>query len=106
MDDYHDYPEIQQTIAFSLAVIQKRPPTWINLVDFTEGLLLPALAESIINGKEHYELSTLCDARILRCLCRFGLLEKEHNKDERYKVSGKCYRKTPLFDKFVRVEFG
>lgn len=105
MDGYPDFPGIQQTLTFSLAAIKQKPDKWMKFADFTKDVLLTAVTDNILYQNPSEDMARLCDTRILRHLKRFGLLEAEFHAEHKYWSDPERYRKTPLFDKFIRLEF-
>ena len=69
------------------------------------GLILPGIAMNILNNEGPRDYVYLCEVRILRHLFRFGLLEAEFDTERKYWSDPERYKKAPLFDKFIRVEF-
>ncbi len=85
-------------------VVQNRLGDWVTLVDFASWCLPIDLIRT-------YRISPQADAcfyllsRVVRPLLWLGLLERKPGQD-RARIEEQQYRKTPLFDRFIRIMMG
>jgi hypothetical protein len=99
-------PGVQRTLAFSIFQLGRHAADWATAERLAECVLLP---EALDPTDPYYGSHTavwLLATRLLNPLCEFGLLERRRtgNGPEWQRVSE--FRKAPLFDRFVRFDFG
>lgn len=86
-----------------LGVVQSRLDDWVELADFA-GWCLPL---GMITASRIDPVSDACFhliSRLIRPLIWMGLLERKPEQD-RTRIEQRHYRKTILFDRFIRIAF-
>ena len=103
-DRLPDLEDIQETFDYTLYRIGQICDDYRTMKELFDKIFLPKVKEEILDicsppRKESWVL----EARIIRPLAMFGLLEVVKKTDD-YRSRIKEVRKTPLFDEFVRWE--
>ena len=95
----------QNRVPALLAEIATRPAKWQRPLDVITFLLQPGF-EELTNETELRYLGTTVDARVLRPLCDFGLMEIRSVTPPGTFREMREYRKTSLFDRFLSFPLG
>jgi len=99
LDVEWDFPEVQDTLAFSLYALAKQADDWTSVEDLLEKAFLPGIAAAMPELSYGGSMGWwILRHRILLPLNDFGLLEID-GEDEDMRV-----KKTPLFDRFISFD--
>ncbi len=96
---------LQHTVAFSLYRLSTAAVEWRNPYELAAEVVLPEVYDELVDPRWDDEAAMRIEARLLRPLEWFGLLERRdlpspNSFDRPYEV-----RKTVLFDRFIRFRF-
>jgi hypothetical protein len=100
-------PGIQRTVAVSLFLLGRHAGEWAGAETLAERVLLPDAADPTARVDDPYRADAvrwLVAARLLHPLRRFGLLERRLVGEGPEWQRRTEFRKTPLFDRFLRFE--
>lgn len=102
-DRIEEYPEVQQTIRYSLYVLGKAAHKWRSPEELAPIVFLPAVAQGFHDRSYNDTAELLLQIRLVRPLERFGLLECEREKGAHITFAFiKSIRTTPLYDRFLQ----
>jgi hypothetical protein len=106
LDRVPECQSIQQTIGYSLCVLDRRAGTWQAIEDLAPRLYLPTVTHELPVDRHGLDYETLlARTRILGPLESFGLIQCRYSRKEpmiRPKISHA--RKTALFNRFLRFD--
>ena len=96
---------LQHTVAFSLYRLSTAALEWRDPHELAAAVVLPEIYDELVDPRWDDEAAMRIEARLLRPLEWFGLLERRdlpspNSFDRSYEV-----RKTDLFDRFIRFRF-
>jgi hypothetical protein len=87
-----------------IGVVQNRLGDWVTLVDFASWCL-PIEAIQTYRISPQYDACFYLMSKVVRPLLWLGLLERKPEQDTT-RIEERLYRKTPLFDRFIRIMMG
>jgi len=106
LDGSNENPGLQHTIAYSFYRLGKVAAAWCDPDELTDLILLDTVREQPEQPYLEKEPTWQMKNRIVRPLVWFGLLERRDlPRTELWRDEFEI-RKSPLFDRFVRFEFG
>lgn len=97
---------LQDTIAFSFYMLAENANRWEQSQQIAPILLLPSVRTHMMKSAKHSwqeDFTWLVQARILRPLESFGLLELQESRKGKI-LEGVKVRKTSLFDRFIKFD--
>ncbi len=106
LDGGPEQPGFQRTIAFSVFQVGRHAVDWATVEQLAERVLLPDALDPTDPYYGPHTAPWLLATRLLNPLCEFGLLERRLAGEEAEWQRVSEFRKAPLFDRFVRVDFG
>jgi hypothetical protein len=96
---------LQATFTFTLFGLSREASQWREPAELVRTVLLPAVREELGDNTLPDWDSGLLESRVLRPLCEFGLLDRnEETPADGTSTRRKIYRKTTLFDRFIRFD--
>ncbi len=98
-----EFPEIQDTVAYMLYRISRLKNNWYTRDEISQKITAPIVKKRIKdeNGSEIFQF--IISSRVLTPLNRFGLLNNKTSGKIRDKDYENFYKKTPLFNNFIRL---
>lgn len=102
LDRADEAPGFQHTVAVTLYRFGRRGAPWRRPEELVADLLLAAVRERIPAGEGWDRAALILETRLLRPLELFGLAELREEPGERPYLPLTRWRKTPLFDRFLR----
>lgn len=106
LDRCSEDPELQHTIAYSFYRLSKLTVDWCNADALTDRVLLETVRVPPVNPYLQDEPTWQFVSRIVHPLISFGLFERRDLPGTKTWREEFEIRKSPLFDRFLRFEFG
>ncbi|MFC1677430.1 hypothetical protein ACFL3G_10270 [Planctomycetota bacterium] len=105
-DRHGEFDSIQQTMGYSLHVLNRKTVGSVKMEKLTREIFLPAVLDEINDDiSKPKRLGHLAHLRVIEPLEAFGLLECEWEEDKFTLPQIVVVKKTGLFDKFMRFKF-
>lgn len=106
-DRIPEYPEVQQTVRYSLYVLGSAAREWRSLEELAPIAFLPKVAEELHPGVYTDTAQLLLEMRLVRPLERFGLVECTRETRKHFTFASiERIRTTPLYQKFLHFTLG
>jgi hypothetical protein len=103
VDGLPEVPGFQSTVAFPLYRFGQVGGDWRQPGELLAGrVLLPFLRGELPPREYHDPLATMLETRLLRPLEGFGLVEQKEVPGGHRLIPNQAYRKSPLYDRFLR----
>jgi hypothetical protein len=102
LDGLPPVPDFQNTVAYPLYRLGQVMGNWKLPEEVVDRVVLPFLRSQLPPEEYMDPLALMLVTRLLRPLESFGLVEQNEVPDKRRLLPSHAYRKTPLYDRFLR----